>query len=66
MEAMQRSVKQSEVFQKQVSEAVEKAMKPWWLMGLPMPTATRPEPPTPQSVSPATSTEGQAHGDIDH
>lgn len=61
MEAMQRSVKQSEVFQKQVSEAVEQAMKPWWLMGLPMPTAaphreTRAEaptepPPTPSATS---------------
>jgi hypothetical protein len=30
VEAMQQSVKQSEAFQKQVSEAM---MKPWWLMG---------------------------------
>ena len=59
MEAMQRSVKQSEVFQKQVSEAVEQAMKPWWLMGLPMPT-TAPHrepvaeaPTTPAATQPA-------------
>jgi hypothetical protein len=59
MEAMQRSVKQSEVFQKQVSEAVEQAMKPWWLMGLPMPTvAARTEPVSapPPPPQPTTST----------
>lgn len=33
--AMEKSVKQSEVFQKQVNETVEQVMKPWWLMGLP-------------------------------
>ena len=57
MEAMQRSVKQSEVFQKQVSEAVEQAMKPWWLMGLPMPTAAaRTEAVTAPPPQPATNT----------
>jgi hypothetical protein len=34
--AMEKSVKQSEVFQKQMNEAVEQVMKPWWLMGLPV------------------------------
>ena len=33
--AMEKSVKQSEAFQKQVNETVEQVMKPWWLMGLP-------------------------------
>ena len=57
MEAMQRSVKQSEVFQKQVSEAVEQAMKPWWLMGLPMPTtAARTEPVTTPPAPPQPTT----------
>lgn len=32
--AMEKSVKQSEVFQKQVNEAVEQVIKPWWLMGM--------------------------------
>jgi len=63
VEAMQRSVKQSEVFQKQVTEAVEQAIKPWWLMGLPKPpTATAPStpPPTaPQSQNSTSSTEHQ-------
>jgi hypothetical protein len=36
VEAMQQSMKQSEAFQKQVSEVM---MKPWWLMGLPEPAA---------------------------
>lgn len=51
VEAMQRSVKQSEVFQKQVTEAVEQAMKPWWLMGLPKPVAP-PTPSTPPQSTP--------------
>ncbi len=34
-EAMQQSVKQSETLQKQMSDAMEQAMKPWWLLGLP-------------------------------
>jgi len=33
-EALQQTVKQSETFQKQMSEAVEQVIKPWWLMGL--------------------------------
>ncbi len=44
-EAVQQTVKQSEVFQKQVTEVVEQVMKPWWLVGWPTPTAEpRPEP----------------------
>ncbi|MCB0063737.1 MAG: hypothetical protein KDE19_16555 [Caldilineaceae bacterium] len=31
---VEKSVKQSEAFQKQMTEAVEQVMKPWWLMGL--------------------------------
>ena len=33
VEAMQRTMKQSESFQRQINDAVEQAMKPWWLMG---------------------------------
>ena len=33
-EAFQQTVKQSETFQKQVAEAVEQVIKPWWMMGL--------------------------------
>lgn len=33
-EAVQQTVKQSETLQKQMSTAMEQAMKPWWLMGL--------------------------------
>jgi hypothetical protein len=31
VESIQRSVKQSELFQKQMGEAMEQAMKPWWV-----------------------------------
>lgn len=44
-EAVQQTVKQSEVFQKQVTEVVEQVMKPWWLVGWPTPTSEpRPAP----------------------
>jgi hypothetical protein len=43
VEAIQQSMKQSEAFQKQVSEAM---MTPWWLMGLPEPAN--------HSITPAT------------
>jgi len=33
--AMEQSVQQSEVLQKQMNETVEQVMKPWWLLGLP-------------------------------
>ena len=33
VEAMQHTMKQSESFQRQINDAVEQAMKPWWLMG---------------------------------
>lgn len=59
VEAMQRSVKQSEVFQKQISEAVEQAIKPWWLMGLPKPVAP-PTPSTPPPASPKAQTSTSA------
>jgi hypothetical protein len=35
VEAVQQTVKQSETFQKQMSEAMERTMQPWWVMGLP-------------------------------
>ncbi|MEZ4616655.1 MAG: hypothetical protein R2867_14300 [Caldilineaceae bacterium] len=43
--AMEKSVKQSEEFQKQMSEAVEQVLKPWWLVGMspqPSPKAATP------------------------
>ena len=33
VEALQRTMKQSESFQRQMNDAVEKAMRPWWLLG---------------------------------
>lgn len=33
VEALQRTMKQSESFQRQLNDAVEQAMRPWWLMG---------------------------------
>ena len=45
-EAFQQTVKQSETFQKQVAEAVEQVIKPWWMMGLPNHVAeAKPEKP---------------------
>lgn len=35
VDAMQQTMKQSESFQRQMNDAVEQAMKPWWLMGFP-------------------------------
>ncbi|MEZ4736100.1 MAG: hypothetical protein R3E79_54120 [Caldilineaceae bacterium] len=37
VDAMQQTMKQSESIQRQINDAVEQAMKPWWLMGLPTP-----------------------------
>ncbi|MCE7979829.1 MAG: hypothetical protein DYG89_01440 [Caldilinea sp. CFX5] len=37
VDAMQQTMKQSESFQRQMNEAVEQVMKPWWLMGFPTP-----------------------------
>lgn len=59
VEAMQRSVKQSEVFQKQVTEAVEQAIRPWWLMGLPKPTAPPPPSTSPKAQTSTSATERQ-------
>jgi len=41
VDAMQQTMKQSESFQRQMNEAVEQVMKPWWLMGFPTPTAPK-------------------------
>jgi hypothetical protein len=43
VEAVQQSMKQSEAFQKQISEAM---MKPWWLMNLPEQAANSTAPAT--------------------
>ena len=43
VESIQRSFKQSELFQKQMGEAMEQAMKPWW------------SPPTAPGVAPSAS-----------
>ncbi|MEZ4869636.1 MAG: hypothetical protein R3C14_50390 [Caldilineaceae bacterium] len=40
VEAMQQTMKQSENFQKQVNEAVEQAMKPWWMVGFSAPATS--------------------------
>ncbi|CAN5825675.1 hypothetical protein BH10CHL1_BH10CHL1_17650 [soil metagenome] len=52
-EAVQQTVKQSEVFQKQVTEVVEQVMKPWWLVGFPTQT---PEP-APEKTAAADQTQ---------
>jgi len=39
VDAMQQTMKQSESFQRQMNEAVEQVMKPWWLMGFPTPVS---------------------------
>ena len=43
VETMQKTIKQSESFQRQVNETVEQVMKPWWLMGFPTPTERKPK-----------------------
>ncbi len=43
VDAMQQTIKQSESFQRQVTDTVEQAMKPWWLMGFPIPPAPKPQ-----------------------
>ena len=48
--AMEKSVKQSEAFQKQVNETVGQVMKPWWLMGLPVQSSEK-KAPTPEYPS---------------
>lgn len=47
--AMEKSVKQSEAFQKQVNETVEQVMKPWWLMGLPTQSSEKKASPSERS-----------------
>ncbi|MBX3015707.1 MAG: hypothetical protein KF832_29580 [Caldilineaceae bacterium] len=48
VDAMEQTVKQSETFQRQFTDAVE-AMKPWWMMGFP----TAAPPKAPESEPPA-------------
>lgn len=55
VDAMQQTMKQSESFQRQMNEAVEQVMKPWWLMGFPAPVA----PKAKESESAASSTATQ-------
>ena len=43
VETMQKTMKQSESFQRQVNETVEQVMKPWWLMGFPTPSERKPK-----------------------
>lgn len=43
VETMQRTMKQSESFQRQLNDAVEQAMKPWWLMGFVPPPERKPK-----------------------
>jgi hypothetical protein len=57
VDAMQQTMKQSESFQRQMNEAVEQVMKPWWLMGFPAPTA--PKAKENESVPSATATQTQ-------
>jgi hypothetical protein len=57
VDAMQQTMKQSESFQRQMNEAVEQVMKPWWLMGFPTPTA--PKAKENESVPSATATQTQ-------
>jgi len=47
--AMQQTIKQSETFQRQVTDTVEQAMKPWWLSFV-----TPPAPKPPESEAMAT------------
>jgi hypothetical protein len=57
VDAMQQTMKQSESFQRQMNEAVEQVMKPWWLMGFPAPAA--PKAKENESVPSATATQTQ-------
>ncbi len=50
VEAMQQTAKQSEALQKQMGEAMEQAMRPWWLPVSPQAAAPAPDPrPAPAS-----------------
>jgi len=57
VDAMEKSVKQSEVFQKQVNEAVEQVMKPWWLMG--MAETNNNQPKESESAAESSNTDAQ-------
>lgn len=43
VDAMQQTIKQSESFQRQLKDAVEQTMKPWWLMSFPTPSEAKPK-----------------------
>ena len=51
VEAMQRTMKQSESFQRQLNDAVEQAMKPWWLMGFTPSVERKPKESEPNAAT---------------
>lgn len=53
VDAMQQTIKQSETFQRQVSDTVEQAMKPWWLSFV-TPPAPKPQESESQAAQLAT------------
>jgi len=57
VDAMQQTMKQSESIQRQMNEAVEQVMKPWWLMGFPTPTAPKAKESESNASSAATQTQ---------
>jgi hypothetical protein len=57
VDAMQQTMKQSESFQRQVNDAVEQVMKPWWLMGFPTPGAPKAKESETAASSAATQTQ---------
>ncbi len=57
VDAMQQTMKQSESFQRQMNEAVEQVMKPWWLMGFPTPSAPKAKESEAAASSAATQTQ---------
>lgn len=57
VDAMQQTMKQSESFQRQMNEAVEQVMKPWWMMGFPTPAAPKAKESESAPTSAATQTQ---------